>query len=115
MQLFEDAPAEAGTMGRVAGVLYLIGSGLTVGGVLLPHSAKADVTAFWFMAVAMAVVGAALLRAADRLPQWSYSLAMLLGSVIITLSLYFNGERLGGHSAGNQILYVWIALYSGYF
>jgi diguanylate cyclase (GGDEF)-like protein len=115
MELFGDARGEARTMARVAGVLYLIGSGLTVAGVLIPHSAKADVNAFWIMAAGMAVVGAVLLRAADRLPPWSFPAVMLLGSVIITLSLYFNGERLGGHSAGNQVLYVWIALYSGYF
>ena len=40
---------------------------------------------------------------------------MLLASLTVTLSLYFSGERHGGPSAGNQVLYVWIALYSGYF
>jgi hypothetical protein len=66
MQLLGDGPAEARTMARVAGALYLIGSGLTVAGVLIPHSAKADVTAFWIMAAGMAVVGAVLLRASRR-------------------------------------------------
>jgi diguanylate cyclase (GGDEF)-like protein len=115
MELFPDAPAEGRTMGRVAGALYLIGCAMTVAGVVLPHSAKADVGGFCVLAAVMGLVGVALLRWASRLPESSYAAVMLLGSVIISLSLYFNGERVGGHSAGNQVLYIWIALYCGYF
>src|SRR6185312_11110941 len=45
----------------------------------------------------------------------SYECWMLLGTVTITLSIYFNGERHGGPSADNQVLYLWIALYCAYF
>lgn len=107
--------ATRATMGRVAGVLFAIGSAMTVGGILLPHSPQADLTGFWVMGAVTAVCAAALLHYAPRLSMRSYVAWMLVGSVIITLSIYFNGERHGGASAGNQVLYLWIALYSGYF
>ena len=40
---------------------------------------------------------------------------MALGSVLVACALYFNGERNGGPAAINEVLYIWIALYSGYF
>jgi diguanylate cyclase (GGDEF)-like protein len=102
-------------MGRVAGALFLIGVALTVSGVLLPHSPEADVRGFWLLAAGTAPVGLLLVSYARHVPESAYRWVMLLGSLIVTLSLYLNGERHGGPSAGNQVLYVWVALYSGYF
>jgi diguanylate cyclase (GGDEF)-like protein len=45
----------------------------------------------------------------------AYVAWMVLASATVTLSIYFNGERHGGPSADNEVLYLWIALYSGYF
>src|SRR6478752_4080727 len=103
------------TMGQVAGTLFLIGSALTVLGILLPHSPKADISGFWAMAAGTALAAMLLFRYAGRLSLRSYECCMLLASLTVTLSLYLNGERHGGPSAGNQVLYLWIALYSGYF
>ncbi len=103
------------TMGPVAGLLYLVGSVITVLAILFPHSPKADVDGFWCIALGTAVVAAVLLSWHARLPAWSYQAVMLLGTVIISLTLYFNGERHGGPSADNEVLYIWVALYSGYF
>ena len=103
------------TMGRVAGALFLIGSAMTVLGLVLPHSAQVDTGGFWVMGGGLAVGACALFRYGPRLSLRSYEGWMLIGSVTVTLSIYFNGERHGGPSAGNQVLYVWIALYSGYF
>jgi hypothetical protein len=103
------------TMGRVAGTLFLSGSAMTVLGILLPHSPQADVGGFWAMAGGTALGASVLFRYARRLSLRSYECWMLLGSITITLSIYFNGERHGGSSAGNQVLYLWIALYSAYF
>jgi diguanylate cyclase (GGDEF)-like protein len=102
-------------MGRVAGTLFLIGVALTISGVLLPHSPEADVGEFWLLAAGTAPVGLVLVTYARHVPESAYRWVMLLGSLIVTLSLYLNGERRGGASAGNQVLYVWVALYSGYF
>lgn len=102
-------------MGPVAGLLYLVGSLITVAAILFPHSPKADVEGFWFIAAGTAVAAAALLGSHEHLPAWVYQGVMALGTVIISLTIYFNGERLGGPAADNEVLYMWIALYSGYF
>ncbi len=56
-----------------------------------------------------------LLATCERLPAWPYQAVMVVGSLIVSLAIYFNGERLGGHAADNEVLYLWIALYAGYF
>jgi diguanylate cyclase (GGDEF)-like protein len=102
-------------MGPVAGSMYLVGSVITVLAILFPHSPKADVDGFWCIAAGTAVVAAVLLAWHARLPSWTYPAVMVLGTLTISLTLYFNGERLGGPAADNEVLYIWIALYSGYF
>jgi diguanylate cyclase (GGDEF)-like protein len=102
-------------MVRVTGLLYLAGSAMTVLGIVFPHSPKADVDAFWAIAAGTAAVATLLFGWRERLPTWSLQGFMVLATLIISLSLYFNGERLGGQAADNEVLYVWIALYSGYF
>ncbi len=102
-------------MGRVAGALFLMGTALTVIGILLPHSAEVDVMGFWWIAVGTALAGVCLLRYRSALPRGGYQAVMLVASLTVTLSIYFNGERHGGPSAGNQVLFVWVALYAGCF
>src|SRR6478672_6795005 len=104
-----------GMQGRVAGALFLFGSTMTVGGMLLPHAPQVDANGFWVLAAVTAVAGVLLTAYSSRLPVRAYPWVMLVASLLVTVSLYFNGERHGAASAGNQVLYVWIALYSGYF
>jgi diguanylate cyclase (GGDEF)-like protein len=103
------------TMGPVAGLLFLVGSAITVAAIVFPHSPKADIDGFWCIAVGTAVAAAVLLSGHERLPAWVYQGVMVLGTLTISLTLYFNGERHGGPAADNEVLYVWVALYSGYF
>ena len=103
------------TMGPVAGLMFLVGSAITVAAIIFPHSPKAEIAGFWAIAAGAAVVAAVLLCLHNRLPAWVYRGVMVLGTLTISLTLYFNGERHGGPAADNEVLYVWIALYSGYF
>ena len=102
-------------MGHVAGALFAFGAVTTVVCIVLPHSPQADIAGFWGIAAGTAVGAGLLLWLADRLPPWAYQGFMLLGSAIVSLSLYFNGERRGGPPADNEVLYLWVALYAGYF
>jgi diguanylate cyclase (GGDEF)-like protein len=102
-------------MVRVAGLLFLAGSVMTVLAIAFPHSPKADMAGFWAIAAANAVVATLLLGWPERLPTWSFQAFMIFATVSISLSLYFNGERLGGPAADNEVLYLWIALYAGYY
>ncbi len=116
MRLESTSPTVArATMVRVAGLLFLTGSVMTVLAIAFPHSPQADVTGFWGIAAADAVVATVLLGWPERLPAWSYQAFMIFATVSISLSLYFNGERLGGPAADNEVLYLWIALYAGYY
>jgi diguanylate cyclase (GGDEF)-like protein len=103
------------TMGRIVGLLFLVGSVMTIVSIVFPHSPKADIYGFWAIAAGTAVLAVMLFGFSERLPSWSYQGFLAAASLIVSLSLYFNGERHGGPSAGNQVLYLWIALYAGYF
>jgi diguanylate cyclase (GGDEF)-like protein len=102
-------------MVRTCGVLFSSGAVLTLAGVLLPHSSEADLTGFWLIAGVAAAIGTLLLAAGRRTPVSVTHACMLLASLLIGLSLYFNGERHGGASAGNEVLFVWVALFAGYY
>lgn len=102
-------------MGLVAGWLFLAGAPLCVFAMLLPHSPKVDGTAIWIEAGATALLSLPLLIWARRLPRRIYPAAMIVATGVITVTMYFNGERLGAPSSGTQVYYVWVALYAGYF
>lgn len=102
-------------MGQVAGLLFLVGTVMTVLGIVFPHSPQADVAGFWVLAALMAAISLAVFALRERLPSSAYRLVIALGSAVVSLAVYFNGERHGGRAADNEVLYLWIALYAGYF
>ena len=114
----DDIPGAAArdpVMGLVAGWLFLAGAALCVLAMLLPHSPMVDGAAIWIEAGATALASLPLLVWARRLPRAVYPVAMLIATMVITITMYFNGERLGAPSSGTQVYYVWVALYAGYF
>lgn len=102
-------------MGQVAGLLYLVGTVTTVLAIVFPHSPRADIAGFWVLAAVMTATSLSLFALRERLPSSAYPVAIGLGSAIVSLAVYFNGERHGGRAADNEVLYLWIALYAGYF
>lgn len=102
-------------MARSAGVLFAAGALLSLIGNIAPHAHQSDTDAYWVIAALAAVPAAALLRWPRRIPDAAYPVLMVYASVVISLALYFDGERVGGHAALDEVLYVWVALYAGYF
>jgi diguanylate cyclase (GGDEF)-like protein len=102
-------------MGRTAGGVFCAGGMLSLIGDLLPHSPHANVTAFWIIGTVTLLLGFACLRWSKLLPEWTYGLLMLCASALISLAVYFDGERFGGKPVLDEVLYMWIALYCGYF
>lgn len=100
---------------KTAGFLYLVGATITVSAIALPHSAQANLEGFFGTALVMALVAVVLLGWSARLPSWIPQASMFLGTGLVTSALLFSGERQGGPAALNEMLYGWIALYSGYF
>jgi diguanylate cyclase (GGDEF)-like protein len=115
MQSHATAEDTRELMGRVAAWMFTAGSLTTVAAIVLPHSPEADIAGFWGMAAGLALVSGFLFSFSGRLPSWAYQCTISAGSLIVALSLYFNGERHGGKAADNEVLFVWIALYAGYF
>ena len=70
-----------------------------------------------FVAIGIAAFSmAALLRIADhRLPPWALQAIVALGSVLITTDIWFSGDGHGAPKPDNEMLYLWVALYSVYF
>jgi diguanylate cyclase (GGDEF)-like protein len=102
-------------MGRTAGGMFCAGGALALIGDLLPHSPHANVTAFAIIGTLTLLLGLACLRSSKTLPQWTYPPMMVYATIVISIAVYFDGERFGGRPVLDEVLYVWIALYVGYF
>jgi diguanylate cyclase (GGDEF)-like protein len=102
-------------MGRTAGGMFCAGGALALIGDLLPHSPHANVTAFAIIGTLTLLLGFASLRWSKTLPEWTYPPIMVYATIVISVAVYFDGERFGGRPVLDEVLYVWIALYVGYF
>src|ERR1700704_1307464 len=97
-------------------------SGLWAGGALvallvavLPHPPQ---TFTWGFVGVSAVAGAtaALLRVrAPHMTLFQLQALGFLGTTVITVCVYFTGERKGAPATDLEMLYFWVAIYSAYF
>src|SRR3954453_20499221 len=97
-------------------------AGLWVGGALLalvvavlPPPREANPLGFLVVAGAATAAAGVINSRAGRIPRRLLQLAPLVGTGLISLCIYFSGERLGAPSTDNEMLYLWVALYSAYF
>jgi diguanylate cyclase (GGDEF)-like protein len=102
-------------MARHAAVLFGAAGLVTALGLLFPHQAEANDEGLALVAIAAGAMGAALAVARERIGPWALQLAVASGTILISLSLVFNGERDGGAAGGDEVYYLWIALYSAYY
>lgn len=102
-------------MGRAGALLFGAASLVTVLALVLPHQPQVEEAGLVVVACVAALAALILAVGGDRLPSWSYPLFCACGTVIVTFSLIFNGERLGGHSGQDEMFYLWVALYAAYF
>lgn len=82
-------------------------------GAVLPPPAEGSEAAVAAIGTAAFVTGAILLLLRRPLPDWALGLVIALGSVAITVATSEGGTGTG--TEDNEMLYVWIALYSFYF
>ncbi|HYP47883.1 MAG TPA: GGDEF domain-containing protein [Thermoleophilaceae bacterium] len=102
-------------MGLYAALLF--GTAGLVGalGLVFPHQEELDEQALTILAAACGVVAVVLVLGAGRFPRWGFGPLVALGTVLVSLSLVFNGERNGGAAGGDEIYYLWVVLYAAYF
>jgi diguanylate cyclase (GGDEF)-like protein len=81
-----------------------------------PHSAAADERGFYLLGLIELTIGLLAWFLPDkRAKSWSPFIFMVGGVIVVSGSLYFNGERLDGPATLTEIYYMWPALYAGYF
>jgi diguanylate cyclase (GGDEF)-like protein len=97
-------------MARWLAVLFVAGSTLSLIAMLLPHWARQDTTATVISAMAAYPAAGVLLFAGERLPRVAFHLLLALGTLIITLGVYFGNDGTGSLTAA--VFYIWVALYA---
>ena len=102
-------------MARYGALLFGVAAVVAGLGLLFPHQAEANDVGLAATASASGLISLMMALGRDRLALWVFELAVAVGTVLITLSLVFNGERDGGAAGGDEVYYLWIALYSAHY
>ena len=108
VRVFED-PA---TMARTFTYLFGIGATLLLATLPLPHSADRDTAGLVVVAIAAYLAALGFLVLFDRLPLWFYEATPLLGTILVSLAVYFGGSDA---PAAYAAYYFWVALAACYF
>jgi diguanylate cyclase (GGDEF)-like protein len=106
-----EAPATRAAMARAAALLGAGGALVCLAGVLLPGDAELDEAVLLVTAAVAAMVGAALLLAYDRIPDWAFHGVAVLGTALATAAAYGWGTE----SAYGPLPYAWVTLFVFYF
>jgi diguanylate cyclase (GGDEF)-like protein len=102
-------------MARSTSVLFGAASLITGLGLVLPHDRRVDAKGLVAVAVVAGVVSVVLAWRKERMPALGYTLVALLGTGLVSLSLFFNGERHGGPTGSDEIFYLWVTLWAAYY
>jgi two-component system cell cycle response regulator len=108
VRVFED-PA---TMARTFTYLFGIGATLLLVTLPLPHSADRDTAGLVVTAIAAYLAALGFLVLFDRLPLWFYEATPLLGTILVSVAVYFGGSDA---PAAYAAYYFWVALAACYF
>ena len=97
-------------------------SGLWAGGALiallvavLPHPPETFTWGFVGVSVVAAMAAAVLRARASHMTLFQLQALGFLGTVLITVCVYFTGERRGAPATDLEMLYFWVAIYAAYF
>ena len=101
-------------MGRIAALLFGAAAIVTLIGLALPHQ-RVDETGLAAIALGAALIAAICAVGGERLPEWAYGVACFCGTLVVSLSLFCNGERYGGGAGNDEMFYLWVALFAAYF
>jgi len=105
---FED-PA---TMARTFTYLFAVGGSLLLISLALPHAPDRDATGLVAVAIGAYLSALGFLVFYDRLPLWLFRASPLVGTILVSLSVYFGGSN---GVAAYAMYYFWIALAACYF
>jgi diguanylate cyclase (GGDEF)-like protein len=99
--------SDTAVMARSLGSLYLAGATIGLVSLLLPRAPGTDVGALG-VNIGLAYAGGLLaLLVGRRLPAWTFHIALLAGTALITRAIYYSGQGVSYYS----VWYVWAALF----
>jgi diguanylate cyclase (GGDEF)-like protein len=110
-----ESEALAREMARSTAALFGAASLVTVLGLLLPHAREVDSGGLVVVAALAGTVAALLAWGRDRVPLRLYPAIAVLGTLTVSLGLFFNGERNGGPVGSDEMFYLWVALWAAYY
>ncbi len=99
---------------RVFGILLIAGGLLAGVTVILPPEASGSDTVVIALGAAAGVAGVALVLIGRELDDWQLGTVGVLGTILITAATYEGGFD-GTGTADNEMLYIWVCLFSFYF
>jgi diguanylate cyclase (GGDEF)-like protein len=95
-------------------VLMLAGGVLAAVAVLLPPAGTGSDAVVLIVGAAAVATGAAVLALRRPLPEWMLGVMAIGGTVLVTVATYEGGAH-GTGTDDNEMLYIWICLFSFYF
>ncbi len=104
----DPGASDSKLMARSLGWLFVAGATIGLISILLPRAPHTNVGAL-AVNIAMAYVGGiVVLNVFRRLPAWTFHLAILAGTALITRAVYYSGDGVSYYG----IWYVWVALFA---
>ena len=100
------------TMARTFTYLFGAGATLVLLSLLFPHSPDRETTGLLITTLVAYLVAAGFLVAWDRLPLWAFEASPLVGTLVVSLAVYFAGSEA---ATAYAMYYFWVALAACYF
>ena len=110
-----DSLRENPHVARYAALLFGASTVVSALGLIFPHQAEANDGGLTLIVIAAGALAVVLALGGERLPAWAIELVLAAATILISLSLVFNGERDGGAAGGDEVYYLWIALFAAHF
>ncbi len=101
-------------MARSTALLFGAASLITAAQLVLPHARQIDVGGLLVVVVVAGVAALAVAWWRERVPASAYPPLAVLGTVLVSLGLFFNGERHGGPVGSDEVYYLWVVLWAAY-
>jgi diguanylate cyclase (GGDEF)-like protein len=105
-----ESPTRRAPLAPTAALLFGAAALICLAGVLVPGDAQFDDDALLATAAAAGLVGAFLLVANERVPQWTYHPIGVIGTAVSTAAAY----GWGSGTAYGPLLYVWVTMFAFY-
>jgi diguanylate cyclase (GGDEF)-like protein len=108
---------DSGTRHQARNGALLFGAAalVTLLGLLLPHQAEVDERGLVIVVAGATALALVLGLAGARLNDVGYSVVIALGTVLISLAVYCNGERSGGAAGYDELYYLWVIFYTAHY